>query len=168
MDFTEPNFRQYFPTALLFGSLVGLFLLGASYVVEVRIIVEEPRYGDVTTLARTLWRAVLGITTVGSFLIGVYTLVSDGDDSKGLPTKVEIKGTGHDINVYPSGPIGDRDDGENGGEDGGENEGEDDRGNREEDDGENGEKAQSESEGESLSSDLDDAVSDSAEEKPAN
>lgn len=144
MDLTEMNFRQYLPTVLLLVSLVGLFLLGASYFVELRIIVEEPRYGDVTKLARTLWRALLGTTTIGSFLIGVYTLVRDGDDSEGLPTKVEIKGTGHDIDVYPSGPISDRDDVENGKE------------------------AESESEEESPSVDSDDVESDATEENPAN
>lgn len=153
MDLTEMNFRRYLPAVLLLVSLVGLFLLGASYFVELRIIVEEPRYGDVTKFVRTLWRALLGTTTIGSFLIGVYTLVRDGDDSEGLPTKVEIKGTGHDIDVYPSGPIRDRDDGES----------------REEDDGEDGAEAQSESEEEPPSVDSDDdAGSDNTEERPAN
>lgn len=138
MDLTERNFRQYLPTALLLVSLVGLFLLGASYSVEIRIIIEKPRYGDVTELARTLWRAVLGVTTIGSFLLGVYTFVRDGNDSKGLPTKVEIKGTGHDIDVYPSGPTSDRDDPKNGEEDDGRI--------GEDDDGEHEEEARSESE----------------------
>jgi len=70
----------------------------------------------VTELTRTVWRVLLGITTIGSFLIGVYTLVSDADDSDGLPTKVAIKGTGHDIDVYPSGPVSDRNDDGNGAE----------------------------------------------------
>lgn len=111
MDLPETSYRRYFPAVLLLVSLVALFLLGASYVVEIRIIVEEPQFGDVTEIVWTLWRAILGVTTIGSFLIGVYALVGDEDDSDGLPTKVEIKGTGHDIDVYPSGSASGRDDG---------------------------------------------------------
>lgn len=110
MDSSERSYRRYFPLGLLLVGLVALFLLGVSYFVEIRIIVEEPRYGDVTELARTLWRAILGATTIGSFLLGVYALVGDEDKSDGPPTKVEIKGTGHDIDVYPSRPITGRDD----------------------------------------------------------
>lgn len=114
MALTEIRYRRYFPWVLLFISLVALFLFIASYFVEIRIIIDEPRYGDVTGLVQTFWRAVLGITTIGSFLIGVYTLISDENDSEGLTTKVEIKGTGHDIDVYPNEPVGRRDDGTNG------------------------------------------------------
>lgn len=110
MDLSETSYRRYFPAVLLLVSLVALLLLGASYFVEIRIIIEEPQFGDVTEIVRTLWRAILGVTTIGSFLIGVYALASDEDDSDGLPTKVEIKGTGHDIDVYPSGPVSGRDD----------------------------------------------------------
>jgi fluoride ion exporter CrcB/FEX len=113
MDSSELSYRRYFPLGLLLVGLVALFLFGVSYFVEIRIIVEKPRYGDVTGIVRTFWRAILGVTTIGSFLLGVYALVGDEEESDGPPTKVEIKGTGHDIDVYPSGPVTGQDD-ENG------------------------------------------------------
>lgn len=110
MNQTEINYRRYFPPVLLLVSLVTLFLLGASYFVEIRIVIREPQYGDVTNIVRTFWRAILGVTTIGSFLIGSYTLINDEDNSDGLPTKVEIERTGHDIDVYPSGAVSDQED----------------------------------------------------------
>ncbi|WP_135823947.1 hypothetical protein [Halorussus ruber] len=112
MSLVEIDDRRYFPMLLLFVGLLAFVLFGASYFVEVRIIVEKPRYGDVTETIRALWRAILGATTIGSFLVGVYALHKDDDSASGPPTKVEIKGTGHDIDVYPNGPVGKRD-GEN-------------------------------------------------------
>lgn len=106
MKLVERDYSRYFPVFLLLVSLVALLLLGVSYFVKVRIIIENPSYGDVTNTIQALWRATLGVTTIGSFLIGVYTLVGERDSSNSPPTKVEIKGTGHDIDVYPSGPVG--------------------------------------------------------------
>jgi hypothetical protein len=109
MSLVEIDDERYFPMLLLFVGLLAFVLFGASYFVEVRIIVEKPRYGDVTETVRALWRAILGATTIGSFLVGVYTLLEDNGRASGPPTRVEIKGTGHDIDVYPNGPVGERD-----------------------------------------------------------
>lgn len=81
--------------------VLALLLFVASYVVEVRIVLVNPAYGDVTSAVRLLWRAVLGVTTVGSFLLGVRELFGGKDGSDGPATRVEIGGTGHEIDVYP-------------------------------------------------------------------
>lgn len=109
MELDKIDYRRYYPLLLLFVSLAALSLFGVSYFVEVRIIVESPNYGDVSETIQLFWRSLLGGTTIGSFLIGVYTFINDDRNSDGPPTKVEIKGTGHDIDVYPSGPVGERD-----------------------------------------------------------
>lgn len=94
--------RRYSPRTLLVVGTVALLLLVASLLVEVRIILESPEYGDVTGLVQPVWQAVLGLTTIGSFLIGVYTLVTDAEgEPSGPAASVEIKGTGHEIHVHP-------------------------------------------------------------------
>lgn len=86
--------------AVLVG-ILALLLFGASYVVDVRVVVVDPDYGDVTSAVRLLWRAILGVTTIGSFLLGIRELVGGDDGPDGPATRVEIGGTGHEINVYP-------------------------------------------------------------------
>ncbi|WP_152424477.1 MULTISPECIES: hypothetical protein [Halococcus] len=85
---------------MLFVGVVALVLFSASYLVDVRIIVENPNYGDVTAGVRTLWRVILGITTVGSFAIGIYNLTTDGNGDSGPSTGFKIEGEGHDVDVH--------------------------------------------------------------------
>jgi hypothetical protein len=91
--------RRYSPRFLFVVSVATLELLVVSFLVDVRIVLERPNYGDVTTTVRVLWRVVLGLATLGSFLIGVYNSVSreaDGGPTRGF----EIKGRNHDIDFH--------------------------------------------------------------------
>ena len=96
--------RRYPPRRLAFLGLFSLFLFGLSYLIEVQIIITGPVHGDVTRPASLLWRAILGSTTIGSFAIALYNIVTSTETSTEPARTVEIKGIGHDIHVYP-GPV---------------------------------------------------------------
>lgn len=95
--------RKWTSRRLLVVGAVAFFLFGVSYFVEVRIILVDPDYGDVTRVVETLWRGVLGFTTVGSFLLGIRSLVREGRQPNGPAARVEIGGAGHEIHVSSDG-----------------------------------------------------------------
>lgn len=95
--------RNWTPRRLVLVGAVSFFLFSVSYFVEVRIILVDPDYGDVTHVVETLWRGLLGFTTVGSFLLGIRGLVREGRQSNGPAARVEIGGAGHEIHVYADG-----------------------------------------------------------------
>ncbi len=100
---TEPSeqIRARYPTvAFLVTSGIGVLLLLLSFVIRVRIVVEQPTLGDVTPLVRIVWRAVLGIATLGSFALGVYDVVA-GIELRGRKEKrVEISGDANDVDFH--------------------------------------------------------------------
>ncbi|WP_436930115.1 hypothetical protein [Halosimplex halobium] len=101
--------RRISPRVLLLGGLVGVALLVASLLVEVRVVVTSPDLGDVTGVLRTLWRTLLAIATLGSFLLAVRNARDDGTSSDSPARTFEIKGENHDIDVHLHGidPTGD-------------------------------------------------------------
>lgn len=94
---TGHRFYQY--TYILVG-VVALSLFMLSFLVEVRIIIERPSYGEVTSVASTLWQAILGLTTIGAFILAIYTYRTDVDDSEGPAMGFTIRGQNHDIDVH--------------------------------------------------------------------
>lgn len=100
MDLDDIDPRRYSLRTVSLVGIIALLLFCASYLVDVRIVVESPNYGDVTAGVAALWRLVLGVTTVGSFAIGIYSLVADDDESDGPAMGFEIKGEDHDIDIY--------------------------------------------------------------------
>lgn len=92
--------RRYSPIELAAVGVFALVFLAISYVVDVRIILETPNYGDVTAVLGTLWRTILGITTIGSFLLAVYNLRTDSTRSNGPATGFSIRGENHDIDFH--------------------------------------------------------------------
>lgn len=98
-----PKLQKWTSRRLLLVGAVALFLFGASYFVEFRIIIVDPDYGDVTVVVQTRWRGLLGSTTVGSFRLGIRSLVREGRRPNGPAARVEIGGAGHEIHVYADG-----------------------------------------------------------------
>lgn len=92
--------RQIHPFIFVLVGGVALTLFVLSLLIEVRVIVENPNYGDVTALLSTLIQAILGLTTVGSFLLAVYNYRADGGDGDGTGTRFTIRGRHHDIDVH--------------------------------------------------------------------
>lgn len=92
--------RRYRPEVFAAIGIVALFLFLASFLVEVRIIVERPGYGDVTEEVRTVWQSALGIATIGSFLIAFYNISVARPRSESPASGLEIGGRNHDIDVH--------------------------------------------------------------------
>jgi hypothetical protein len=92
--------HRYHPYVFVLVGGVALALFVLSFLVEVRIVVENPNYGDVTSAISILWQAILGLTTVGSFVLAVYNYRTDVDDSDGPATGFTIRGENHDIDFH--------------------------------------------------------------------
>lgn len=92
--------RRRSPTVLLLVGGISLLLFVASFAVEVRIIFERPSYGDVTVIVELIWRTVLGIATLGSFLLEIHTLRSDTEANEESIKGLEINGMNHDIDFH--------------------------------------------------------------------
>lgn len=92
--------HRYHPFVFVLVGGVALTLLILSFLIEVRIIVESPNYGDITSVIVTLWQAILGLTTIGSFLLAAYNYRAKLDDSEGPATGFTIHGQNHDIDFH--------------------------------------------------------------------
>jgi hypothetical protein len=88
---------------LLIIGFIALCLFSASFFVDIQIIVVSPEYGDVTGIFQGVWRVVLGLATIGSFLLGYRQTAEGRSGSNGPVTQVEIGGMGHEIHVHPDG-----------------------------------------------------------------
>lgn len=87
------------PSILLILGTVGLILFGISFIVEIRVILEYPAYGEVTNVIRGLWSLILGVATIGSFALAAHSYRRD-DDSSGPPTNFSVRGRNHDIDFH--------------------------------------------------------------------
>jgi len=87
------------PTTLLALGIGGVILLVIGLVIEVRIIVENPAYGDVTDVVRGIWNLSIALATLGSFVLAVYNYRRD-DDTDGPPTQFSVRGENHDIDFH--------------------------------------------------------------------
>ncbi|WP_136688263.1 hypothetical protein [Halorhabdus amylolytica] len=92
--------HRYHPHVFALVGGITLTLLILSFLVEVRIIVESPDYGDVTSISSTLWQTILGLTTIGSFVLAVYNYRAEIDNSDGPATEFTIRGRNHDIDFH--------------------------------------------------------------------
>lgn len=92
--------RRRSPTVPLLVGGISLLLFAASFVVDVRIIFERPNYGDVTAIVELIWRAVLGVATLGSFLLEIYNFRSKAESADDSITGLEIGGMNHDIDFH--------------------------------------------------------------------
>jgi hypothetical protein len=61
-------------------------LLGAGSVVELTVVVERPRLGEITHTLETVWTGLLGFATLASFLLALYNAAS-GETSNGRPPR---------------------------------------------------------------------------------
>lgn len=99
-ELSDWNRTRYPTVALLVTSGIGVLLLLLSFVIRVRIVVEQPSVGDVTPLVRIGWRAVLGIATLGSFALGVYDFVAGIELRGQSSTRVEVSGDDNDVDLH--------------------------------------------------------------------
>lgn len=96
--------RQFSSRTLLVVGFVAVVLLATSFLVEVRIIVTDPNYGDVTQVLRASWQVLLGVATLGSFLLAVLNARADDVSTESPARAFEIKGENHDIDFHLHGP----------------------------------------------------------------
>lgn len=82
---------------------VAFALLAVSFLVEVRIVLTNPNYGDVTGVLQTFWQFLLAAATVGSFLLAIYNALSEEPSSDGPTRTFVIRGENHDIDVHLQG-----------------------------------------------------------------
>lgn len=87
------------PYALLALGTAGLILLILTFIIEVRIIFEDPAFGDITGLLRSLWSLILAVATLGSFALAVHSYRRD-DDPSGPSTQFSVRGRNHDIDFH--------------------------------------------------------------------
>lgn len=92
--------RRYSPRVLVAVGTVTLAFLALSFVVEIRVVIETPRVGNVTRLIQTFWRVFLGIATIGSFLLAIYNRTTDEHSPRGTARGFEIRGRNHDIDFH--------------------------------------------------------------------
>lgn len=90
---------DYSPTVLVASGVAGLILLVATAVIEIRIIVEQPALGDVTTLVEAAVRVGLGVATLGSFLLALNNYLSEAPETGGPERTIVIQGRDHDIYI---------------------------------------------------------------------
>lgn len=87
------------PYALLALGTAGLILLCLTFIIEVRIIFENPAFGDITGSLRSLWSLILAVATLGSFALAVHSYRRD-DDPSGPSTQFSVRGRNHDIDFH--------------------------------------------------------------------
>lgn len=92
--------RQFSPRTLALVGLIGIALLAVSFLVELRIVLLRPNYGEITGLVRAAWRIAVGVATIGSFLLATYNVRREEPSSTGPARHFEIKGENHDIDVH--------------------------------------------------------------------
>ncbi|WP_157884850.1 hypothetical protein [Halorubrum aethiopicum] len=95
------------PGSLLVLGTVGFILLILTFIIEVRIIFENPAFGDITDVFRVFWSLILAVATLGSFALAVHSYRRD-DDPSGPPTQFSVRGRNHDIDFHVH--IGESDD----------------------------------------------------------
>ncbi|WP_155118225.1 hypothetical protein [Halorubrum sp. T3] len=92
--------HQYNPYLFAFVGGVALALFTLSFFIELRIIIESPSYGDITSIISTIWKTILGLTTIGSFILAAYNYQTETDDSDGPATGFTIQGQNHNIDFH--------------------------------------------------------------------
>jgi len=96
----DVDFRRYSSRTFALLGGVGLLLLFASVLIEVRIVVDRPHLGDVSAVLGAIWQLSIGLATLGSFLLAGYNHVRSGGPSDGTVRALEIRGRNHDIDVH--------------------------------------------------------------------
>jgi len=106
------DLRRYSRTTIAVVGFSAITLIVLTYIVEVRIILESPNYGDVTGVVKSLFRIVsFGIGLVAS-LSTIYNTFSDKKGSQGLDTGFTIEGGNNDFHFHMGLPESERDDAE--------------------------------------------------------
>lgn len=96
---------QISPRKLGVIGVIGATFLVVGFVMDVRIIIETPPLGDVTGTFELLWNLIIGMATIGSFLLAINNRRTERGEDNGTPTELKIEGENHDIhlNLYLSG-----------------------------------------------------------------
>jgi hypothetical protein len=92
--------KSYSSKRLATIGTITLLLLVFTTVVQIRIVLERPNYGDVTDTFWTIWQGVLVVATVGSFLIAIHNTFRNNAESDGAAARFQIGGENHDIDVH--------------------------------------------------------------------
>lgn len=92
--------RQFSPRTLALAGSIGVALLAVSFLVELRIVLLRPYYGEITGLVRAAWQIAAGLATIGSFLLAIYNARRKEPSPEGPARHFEIKGENHDIDVH--------------------------------------------------------------------
>lgn len=86
-------------SVLLVLGATGSILLILSFIIEIRIIFENPPFGDVTGFLGGVWSLLLAVATLGSFALAVHNYRRD-DDPSGPSMEFRVSGRRNDVDYH--------------------------------------------------------------------